>query len=76
MVAEEEGPLCAILKYSLEAEGYQVEIVNRGDDAEIRLRENLPDLLVLDWMLPGVWASNFAGGCACAPRPSDCRSSC
>ena len=54
MVVEEEGPLCVLLRYSLEAEGYQVEIVNRGDDAETRLEENLPDLLVIDWMLPGV----------------------
>jgi len=26
----------------------------RGDEAEIALRENVPDLLILDWMLPGV----------------------
>jgi two-component system phosphate regulon response regulator PhoB len=31
-----------------------VETVARGDEAEIRLRENVPDLLVLDWMLPGI----------------------
>src|ERR687887_18697 len=54
MVVEDEEPLCVLLKYNLEAEGYQVEIVNRGDEAEIRLQENVPDLLVLDWMLPAV----------------------
>src|SRR5215468_6012787 len=54
MVVEDEEPLCVLLKYNLEAEGYQVEIVNRGDEAEIRLQENVPDLLVLDWMIPGV----------------------
>ena len=43
-----------LLRYNLEAEGYQVEIVTRGDDAEIRLQENVPDLLVLDWMVPAV----------------------
>ena len=43
-----------MLKQNLEAEGYEVEIVNRGDGAEIRLQDNLPDLLVLDWMLPMV----------------------
>ena len=35
MVVEDEEPLCVLLKYNLEAEGYQVEIVNRGDEAEI-----------------------------------------
>ncbi len=54
MVVEDEGPLCALLQHSLEAEGYQVEIINRGDDAEVRLRESVPDLLMLDWMLPAI----------------------
>ena len=39
---------------SLEAEGYVVETIARGDEAERRLTENPPDLLILDWMLPGV----------------------
>jgi len=54
LVVEDEEPLCELLRYNLEAEGYQVETVMRGDEAEIRLRENVPDLLVLDWMLPGI----------------------
>jgi len=51
---EDEEPLSVLLRYNLESEGYAVEIVPRGDEAEIRLRESLPDLLLLDWMLPGV----------------------
>jgi two-component system phosphate regulon response regulator PhoB len=43
-----------LLRYNLESEGYDVEAVNRGDEAEIRLKENLPDIVVLDWMLPGL----------------------
>jgi two-component system phosphate regulon response regulator PhoB len=43
-----------MLRYNLEAEGYAVDTVERGDDAETRLRENVPDLLLLDWMLPGI----------------------
>jgi len=54
MVVEDEESLCVLLQYNLEAEGYRVEIVNRGDEAELRLRENVPDLLVLDWMIPAV----------------------
>jgi len=54
MVVEDEEPLGVLLRYNLESEGYQVEIVPRGDEAEIRLRENVPDLLVLDWMLPAL----------------------
>lgn len=54
MVVEDEEPLGVLLRYNLEAEGYQVEIVTRGDEAEIRLQENVPDLLVLDWMVPAI----------------------
>jgi len=54
MVVEDEESLGVLLRYNLESEGYQVEVVTRGDEAEIRLQENVPDLLVLDWMLPAV----------------------
>ena len=54
MVVEDEEPLGVLLRYNLEAEGYQVEIIPRGDEAEIRLQEHAPDLLVLDWMVPGI----------------------
>jgi two-component system, OmpR family, phosphate regulon response regulator PhoB len=54
LIVEDEEPLALLLTYNLEAEGYQVESVNRGDDAEMRLMESPPDLVVLDWMLPGV----------------------
>ncbi|MBM3607906.1 MAG: phosphate regulon transcriptional regulatory protein PhoB [Alphaproteobacteria bacterium] len=46
--------MALILTYNLEAEGFEVEHVERGDEAEIRLAENPPDLVILDWMLPGV----------------------
>jgi len=54
MVVEDEEPLTLLLRYNLEAEGYNVESIARGDEADIRLRETVPDLLLLDWMLPGL----------------------
>lgn len=54
MVVEDEEPLVLLLRYNLEAEGYLVESVSRGDEAELRLQEQLPDVLILDWMLPGL----------------------
>jgi two-component system phosphate regulon response regulator PhoB len=54
MIIEDEEPLTLLLRYNLEAEGYDVESVARGDEAEIRLREQVPDLVLLDWMLPGL----------------------
>ncbi|AVO44777.1 phosphate regulon transcriptional regulator PhoB [Phreatobacter cathodiphilus] len=54
LVVEDEEPITVLLRYNLEAEGYQVEVVGRGDEAEVRLREAVPDLVLLDWMLPGL----------------------
>lgn len=54
MIVEDEEPLVLLLRYNLEADGYAVETCTRGDEAELRLLEELPDVLVLDWMLPGL----------------------
>ncbi|MCC0003095.1 MAG: phosphate regulon transcriptional regulator PhoB [Methylobacteriaceae bacterium] len=54
LVVEDEQALALLLSYNLEAEGYEVERVERGDEAELRLAEAPPDLVILDWMLPGV----------------------
>ncbi|MBZ0140977.1 MAG: phosphate regulon transcriptional regulator PhoB [Pseudorhodoplanes sp.] len=54
LIVEDEEPLTLLLRYNLEAEGYEVDAVARGDEAETRLKERAPDLVVLDWMLPGL----------------------
>ena len=54
LVVEDEAVLSLLLTYNLEAEGYFVARAERGDDAEIMLSETRPDLVILDWMLPGV----------------------
>ena len=54
LVAEDEEALTTLLRYNLDAEGYDVETVGRGDEADTRLKERVPDLVVLDWMLPGL----------------------
>ncbi|MEP0507799.1 MAG: response regulator, partial [Aurantimonas coralicida] len=54
VVVEDEEALGILLRYNLEAEGYVVDVIDRGDEADIRLKEEVPDLLILDWMLPGL----------------------
>ena len=54
LIVEDEEPISLLLRYNLEAEGYTVDACMRGDEAEVRLRESVPDLLLLDWMLPGI----------------------
>ncbi|MFM2289117.1 MAG: hypothetical protein RL684_2260, partial [Pseudomonadota bacterium] len=47
LIVEDEEPLTLLLRYNLESEGYGVESVSRGDEAETRLRESVPDLVIL-----------------------------
>ena len=54
LLVEDEESLALLLRYNLEVEGYTVETATRGDDAELRISEHPPDLVLLDWMLPGV----------------------
>ncbi len=54
LIVEDEEALTLLLRYNLEAEGFEVDAVARGDEADIRLREQIPDLVILDWMMPGL----------------------
>ncbi len=54
LVVEDDDSLAELLSYNLKAEGYTVSRVDRGDEAETLLQEITPDLVILDWMLPGV----------------------
>ena len=47
LVVEDESDMALLLAYNLEAEGFVVESVKRGDEAELRLAENPPDLVYL-----------------------------
>jgi two-component system, OmpR family, phosphate regulon response regulator PhoB len=54
LIVEDEEPLAMLLQYNLEAEGFRVSVATRGDDAEFAISEDPPDLIILDWMLPGL----------------------
>ena len=54
LVVEDEEALTMLLRYNLEAAGYAVESTARGEEAELRIAEDPPNLVLLDWMLPSV----------------------
>ncbi len=54
LIVEDEAPLAEMLRYNLEAEGFRVAQAETGEEAELLVREERPDLIVLDWMLPDV----------------------
>ena len=54
LVVEDEDALATLLQYNLEKEGYDVALAQDGEEALMLVDERLPDLVVLDWMLPKV----------------------
>jgi len=54
LIVEDEAPLAELLRYNLESEGFEVNHAPTGEEAELIVSEEPPDLIVLDWMLPSV----------------------
>jgi|TARA_B110000908_G_scaffold52931_1_gene64612 two-component system phosphate regulon response regulator PhoB len=52
LVVEDEPAQREILVYNLEAEGFAVSRSDNGEDALILIQEDMPDVIVLDWMMP------------------------
>lgn len=54
LVVEDEPAQREVLSYNLEAEGFRVARAEDGEQALMLAREEVPDLILLDWMLPNV----------------------
>ena len=74
LVAEDEPGLRDVIVLGLVDAGYQVDAVERGDDAIDQLKWYEYDVAVLDWRMPGAegvdvvrWARQTSG-----PRPCSC----
>jgi len=54
LVVEDEEAISHLLKYNLTAEGFDVTVIDDGDDALLAAVDFQPDIILLDWMLPHV----------------------
>ncbi len=54
LVVEDEPDIAALIAYQLTREGYRVETAATGTDALASVSREIPDLVVLDRMLPGI----------------------
>jgi two-component system, OmpR family, phosphate regulon response regulator PhoB len=54
LVVEDETALAELIRYNLAAEGYRLAVAADGEEAEVLIAEDRFDLVVLDWMLPGI----------------------
>ena len=60
LVVEDEPAIMELLKVNLVDAGYEVQSASDAETANSLLKEKLPDLLLLDWMLPGQSGLAFA----------------
>src|ERR1043166_8263513 len=54
LVIEDDAALIELMRYNLESEGLRPTIATTGEEAEVQVTEDRFDLIVLDWMLPGL----------------------
>src|SRR5215813_11920029 len=54
LVIEDEARIAQFIERGLIYEGYRVSVARDGQTGLMIARENPPDLVILDWMLPGM----------------------
>lgn len=54
LIVEDEDAQAEVLRYNFQREGFDVFVASDGDEGLFAVDEHQPDLVVLDWMLPGV----------------------
>jgi two-component system phosphate regulon response regulator PhoB len=52
LVVEDEPAQLEILAYNLESDGFLVSRARDGEEALLLIREDVPDVIVMDWMMP------------------------
>jgi two-component system, OmpR family, phosphate regulon response regulator PhoB len=54
LIVEDEPAIHQLLDYNLRAEGFRTRVVETGEEVHAAMADELPDLVLLDWMLPGL----------------------
>ena len=54
LIIDDEEDIRDILKYNLEKDGFSVDVASNGEDGLLKIKTNIPDLLILDVMMPGM----------------------
>ena len=60
LIVEDEQPIREMVMFALAGAGYDVREAADAREAQARIAERLPDLILLDWMLPGISGIDFA----------------
>jgi two-component system phosphate regulon response regulator PhoB len=71
LVVEDESAIAELMSLHLRHAGYEVVVAATADDALLQVDRVLPDLVVLDWMLPGQSGLSLAKRWRSQPRTRD-----
>mgnify|MGYP000888436858 FL=1 len=68
LVVEDEPAIQALIEVNLRRAGHDARLAADAESARRMVQEELPDLVLLDWMLPGMSGVDFARQLRSAPR--------
>ena len=68
LVVEDEPGIQELLRFNLGHHGHEVTLAADAEEASARMRDNVPDLILLDWMLPGASGVDLARRVRADPR--------
>jgi two-component system, OmpR family, phosphate regulon response regulator PhoB len=54
LIVEDEASIQQLLAYNLRAEGFRARALDTGEEVPAAINDEMPDLVLLDWMLPGI----------------------
>jgi two-component system, OmpR family, phosphate regulon response regulator PhoB len=54
LIVEDETAINQLLEYNFKAEGFRTRVVETGEEVHSAVADEMPDLILLDWMLPGL----------------------
>ena len=68
LVVEDEPGIQELIKFNLGHHGHEVTVASDAEEALVRMRDSVPDLILLDWMLPGASGIELARKVRADPR--------
>ena len=54
LIIDDEIHIVELIKFNLETSGYEVDFAYDGLDGYLKIKENIPHLVLLDWMIPNI----------------------
>jgi two-component system phosphate regulon response regulator PhoB len=71
LVVEDEAPIRDMLRFALERSEFRISLAGDVPEARLRIAESRPDLILMDWMMPGVTGIEFTRELKSAPMTKD-----